>query len=561
MKKLIISFLGRGKYSPSLYYRLEDEKTVVKQRLSPLANAYIEKQKGNEVKLIFLITKEVKNDISVRENEYMVKVASEIDKLRNQGVNVVYEEGIGKGETYNQLEDIMDLIRSLIEENKDYEIIFDLTHGLRHMGIFTSGVIFYLKNSMESLSKKEVKILYGAYEIGKEIEEDGKKIRKVPIIDVSPTLELSDLTIALQEFENYGIVKGVISALKKIQKIVENNKFGDPKKLHFDSISTQLNFFNDVLKVTTSPEEISKVIYKINSLIDESIEEFKTYKDKSHKYFFYRPIETFLLSLKKTISNSIPIGTSVNKYPHFATIEKAEFMSNFIKLLLNWEMYSEAMLHIRELAVDLQLLAKGKFFYYNSRIIRKQSYKLEGSIDKEVSGKLNKLFEKVIAPIRNAIAHAGRGRNFVDKESLIKNLKNAIDIVDDILEGLKGRNLLPNKVYLINSIITPLPKKDEEGDFYILKIEENEFKYVLKNQIENNLLDSAIGHESIKGFIKENFSLDIPLDRKEIFFKPGEAALAIKLEKRPEESRIYTREEMDDMRENDLVGYYFIYRK
>jgi hypothetical protein len=31
-------------------------------------------------------------------------------------------------------------------------------------------------------------------------------------------------------------------------------------------------------------------------------------------------------------------------------------------------------------------------------------------------------------------------------------------------------------------------------------------------------------------------------------------------EKRPEEGRIYTREEMDDMRENDLVGYYFIYR-
>ncbi|GAB6190133.1 hypothetical protein JCM30566_18760 [Marinitoga arctica] len=563
MKKiLIVSFLGKSsKYYETFYYSIESPGKKVKKRLSPLANAILEKEKGHDVEIIFFVTDEVKNNfLNDKNNEFSSNLLKELEEFQDLGIKISYKD-IPDGKNYKELEKIMEEIENSLLYFRGDRIIFDLTHGLRHMAIFTSSIVFYFKNLVEKVNKLEIKIVYGAYEIGKKIEEN---LKEVPILDITQTLELSDLTIALEEFEKYGIIERITSSLENIQKIVAKNRLCNLNKLKFSSLSRELKLFEELLVIPSPPEKIANSIYKINDILDSSIKEFKECSVKSENLFFIKPIEKFLVDFQTIVLEKLPLEKEINKFPNIVTLEKIEFMKNIIKLLINWKKYSESIIHLRELLIDITLFEKNKFFYYNNKDFREKywlySQDLSEAINKDLSHEISELLKNVKG-WRNSIAHGGRANTSISKNTLEENLEKALSKIDKIILDLKNTKISFKKIYLLNSTIMPISKENQEGRFYVLKLTKNEFKTMLEKALEDNTLDSAVGHESVTEFIKDKFKLNVPLQRKEIYFEKGESALVIKLEKRPEEGRIYTKEEMDFMEQNNLIGYYYIYRE
>jgi hypothetical protein len=566
-KILILSFLGKGRYNKSLYYRIETEREFKISYLSPLANAYFELDKNKDIEIIFFITKEVEEDfLNNISNEFGRRIKEEIMNAKKMGINISFEN-IPTGKNYDELENIMILIENTITNFKGDKVIFDLTHGLRHVSTFSTGVIFYLRNIYKNFEDKNILLYYGAYEVGEEINNFE---RKVPILNISPTLEISNLTLALEEFEKYGITIRVENALKNIQKLVAINKLCDANKLRFSPLAKELSNLNDVIRLPSSPEKIINTIFKIREILGSSLEEFEKCSNSTQKYFFINPIKKFLLSLEKLIVENMFNGISIlenieDLSKKVLTKEKIIFMAKFIKILIKWEMYSEAIIQIRETLIDMQLFAKNKIEYYNDKNYREKIFKEKFISNEKIFERLEKLTNNVI-DTRNKIAHAGRASDNFTKENLKKYLSSYIeeilDIVDmfDVKNNFKVEEPKKKKIYLLNSIIIPIEKNDLKGKFTIEKIDENKFKTILEKSLNQKILDSAIGHESISHFIKDKFGLDIPVERKEVYFEKYDEALVIKLEKRPEEGKIYTFDEMKYMEENNLIGYYYIYR-
>lgn len=64
-------------------------------------------------------------------------------------------------------------------------------------------------------------------------------------------------------------------------------------------------------------------------------------------------------------------------------------------------------------------------------------------------------------------------------------------------------------------------------------------------------LDSAIGHESTAQIMTELLGVDVPLNRQMFVQQPGQQALVFKLNGRPPEGSVLTREQIDE------IGYKF----
>lgn len=72
-----------------------------------------------------------------------------------------------------------------------------------------------------------------------------------------------------------------------------------------------------------------------------------------------------------------------------------------------------------------------------------------------------------------------------------------------------------------------------------------------KDLASKNDLDSAVGHASTAQFMTELLGVEIPVNRQQFFQQPGQQALVFKLNGRPQEGKILTAEEIEQ------IGYKF----
>lgn len=99
------------------------------------------------------------------------------------------------------------------------------------------------------------------------------------------------------------------------------------------------------------------------------------------------------------------------------------------------------------------------------------------------------------------------------------------------------------KLALLNtSILTA------EGTFVLRTITLEEAKDLVNNAPG---LDSAIGHESTAQIMTELLGVDVPVNRQMFVQQPGQQALVFKLNGRPPEGTILSREDID------RIGYKF----
>lgn len=66
-----------------------------------------------------------------------------------------------------------------------------------------------------------------------------------------------------------------------------------------------------------------------------------------------------------------------------------------------------------------------------------------------------------------------------------------------------------------------------------------------KKLVKNNVLDSAVGHESTANILTTLLEVNIPVNRKNFKQEVGQTALVFKLNGRPLEGQILTKEEIE----------------
>lgn len=72
-----------------------------------------------------------------------------------------------------------------------------------------------------------------------------------------------------------------------------------------------------------------------------------------------------------------------------------------------------------------------------------------------------------------------------------------------------------------------------------------------KELVSTSTLDSAVGHQSTANIMTELLGVEIPMNRQMFVQEKGQKSLVFKLNGRPEEGKILTREEIE------TIGYKF----
>ena len=101
-----------------------------------------------------------------------------------------------------------------------------------------------------------------------------------------------------------------------------------------------------------------------------------------------------------------------------------------------------------------------------------------------------------------------------------------------------------HKLALLNSSLVTA-----DGDFSLRTVTLEEARELVRNNIGN--LDSAIGHQATAEIMKTLLGIDVPVNRKRFVQQPGQQALIFKLNGRPEEGKVLTVEEIEQ------IGYKF----
>jgi CRISPR-associated Csx2 family protein len=190
----LLTFLGTSSYKLASYYfdKVESTSAQVHYVQETLIRKYA------PASIVVFVTQEAlstnyENRI-VNRNEYEVGqgLQSRLAKLQQDGYSFDFRhELIEKGSDSDQLWKVFDNVFQSIE--KDDEIIFDITHGLRSLPMLAMVLISYAR----TLKKIKIKaICYGAYEAGEQVED----VYLAPIFDLTPFVELQDWTYAAQSF-------------------------------------------------------------------------------------------------------------------------------------------------------------------------------------------------------------------------------------------------------------------------------------------------------------------------------------------------------------------------
>ena len=193
MRRLVLTFLGTGDYSKTNYYVWDTGHTYYTP-FPVVAYLKLMDWKNDELELRVFVTKKAKE-------KNLNYLQCELRKLETFGIKVkdkVVEINEGKSleEIWKNFEKLVHAVRDGFAG--DYgTIVLDITYSLRSIPLLSMVAVLYAK-ALEGKTKKDFRIIYGAYEAG------DKKSNITPIFDLSHYYELMELSLAVDEFVNYG---------------------------------------------------------------------------------------------------------------------------------------------------------------------------------------------------------------------------------------------------------------------------------------------------------------------------------------------------------------------
>lgn len=252
-RKVFISVLGTGNYQECTYKKGEFElrtrfvqQATIEyfQSIEPWgedSDIYILLTKGKEGsrEKNWEVSRDFKGDIV---NEHGLKdVLSEMN-LKSK----IHDVDIDDGNTIDELWSIFNTVFALFNEDEEYEVYFDLTHGFRYLPM----LVLVLGNYLKFLRNIEVKgIVYGNYEASKRGTQPG------PIIDLLPLSLLQDWTFAAASFvENGDITRLVTMSNDGLKPFLKESKGKDVSASQMRGFITNLESFILAMKLCRGVE-------------------------------------------------------------------------------------------------------------------------------------------------------------------------------------------------------------------------------------------------------------------------------------------------------------------
>lgn len=213
-RKVLISFLGTGNYTP-VYYKWGNNNTPVTDHITKFVQEAIvtklcKKWTSDDCIMVFRTDKSNKQNWI--DNKETIGLKTTLDAIPNLKCQINPTNGSEEDKYlipvgFNE-EEIWSIFTRVFEQlQPDDEIYFDVTHAFRTIPIFAT-VLF---NYAQFLKNTQVKgIYYGAFESLentreiKDLPPEEQKKRAAPIVDLSNIVHLQDINTAAASFRDFG---------------------------------------------------------------------------------------------------------------------------------------------------------------------------------------------------------------------------------------------------------------------------------------------------------------------------------------------------------------------
>jgi len=187
----IVSFLGTGNYQQVTYVwngRMASPTPFVVCALAELAGA-------SQVDLLATPEAWGKHGAALEE------------ALINAGLPAPRRVDIPTARTDSELWEQFQIIKGLLRDFPGEPVLLDITHSLRHQPIFGSAVLTFLRAVDQN--PPDIRIAYGAFELK---SADGE----VPVLELSPFMDLVDMALDMQIFLRTGRAEGLAATASRL---------------------------------------------------------------------------------------------------------------------------------------------------------------------------------------------------------------------------------------------------------------------------------------------------------------------------------------------------------
>jgi len=425
MANKLLTFLGTNDYLECNYYLNNSIEKIQTRFIQSALAKLICKNWLEDDKIIIFVTKDAKEINYDTPNKYNKPGLNEVLKdlkLKCMHTSVLIPEGKDVEELWKIFQKIIDVV-----DDKD-NIYLDITHSFRFMPMLVLITLNYAK-FLKGINISEV--YYGAIESGGTLNELKKldvKDRYAPIFNITQFVSLFDWTVAVEKFLSTGDATKISELTQTaIKPILRDTKGKDKSAAVMKKLACGLEKFSkDIsicrgIEIQNSISEIKKTLNDpiiLDSLLPQMVPMFQKIKDK-YAYFGEDNFKNIIQVVKWCSEhNQIQQG--------FTFLQE---------LIISFECkrkgYDITNRKNRE-NVACELSKRWKEVGYDKSKEEKGYNLTPENTDYELS----KIYSE-IGEYRNNINHAGYRENRLSYEKFVKNLKEYIQKVDNIINEKK----------------------------------------------------------------------------------------------------------------------------
>ncbi len=243
MARAFISILGTNDYLEA-HHKLDGQ-------ISSDADKYVQeflikrkcKQWGenDEIRIFLTEQSEEKNwKDNGHQNKENIGLENRLKKMELKPK--IISQKIPTGNNEEELWQIFDIISSSF--NKDDEVIIDITHSFRFLPLLLTVILNYIKQ-IENINIRG--IYYAAFEsLGTfgQIEKLPLEKRIVPILDLTPIVELQEWTLATYNYVNHAEIKNLQKLVDRKNKELKKKSSNDKNNLNLESLKKTVSKLN-----------------------------------------------------------------------------------------------------------------------------------------------------------------------------------------------------------------------------------------------------------------------------------------------------------------------------
>lgn len=387
MSKVILSFLGTGKYKETIY-KLDDTCFTSRFFIRVLA----EKYPDYECKVV--LTPEAK---------------AEHGEALKQQLNYA-EVGIVSGKNEAELWDMFANIAEAIPEAAT--LILDVTHGFRSQPMLALAACIYLRVVKQVSIER---IVYGAFEA-----KDAEGV--APVFDLTPFLDLIDWSVAAQQFSRYGNAAPLRDLLKTIHAQTHKDKLA----YRAQSLATVGEKLAN-LGVAFSLIRPSEVLYAA-SQVQRTVE--KTRSDLAN-ISQAKPLAFLIDKVGERVQPLTQAGTDLFSPEGF----KAQ--AAMIRFFLETEQYAQAITLAREVMISRLCVDSGRDIIQQREEVENELNAASNDLRQQNElGKEERALAELwntIRDLRNDINHAGMRPKPTPAKTALENIKKQCETVIGML--------------------------------------------------------------------------------------------------------------------------------